>query len=187
MTKEEKKDWMNRCRDNEKKRLKKNPELKIIKARKNKEWRNANKEKIVKSQKKWRANNPGYSYKQHKKRATKDPAYRALHNQRTAFRKRMKLVKKGGSNSFSQTLGCSTKEFRHHMESQFDKHMSWDNYGSYWHVDHILPCASFDHTEPEQVKKCWHWSNLQPMEAAENIAKSDQIVETQPQLLLDYV
>jgi len=49
--------------------------------------------------------------------------------------------------------------------------MSWDNYGSYWHIDHIRPCASFDLTDPEQQKDCFDFTNLQPLEAKENIRK----------------
>lgn len=52
--------------------------------------------------------------------------------------------------------------------------MSWENYGSYWHVDHKIPCAKYDLTDPNQQKACFHFSNLQPLEASENIRKSDK-------------
>lgn len=54
--------------------------------------------------------------------------------------------------------------------------MIWSNYGSYWHVDHIIPCSSFDLTNPEEQKKCFHFTNLQPLTAVDNMRKSSKIV-----------
>jgi hypothetical protein len=52
--------------------------------------------------------------------------------------------------------------------------MTWDNYGPVWHVDHKRPCASFDFSDPVQQRLCWHWTNLQPLFAAENLSKGDK-------------
>ena len=55
--------------------------------------------------------------------------------------------------------------------------MSWENYGSYWHVDHVQPCARFDFSNDEHRRKCFNWVNLAPLEAVENLKKSDSINE----------
>ena len=99
----------------------------------------------------------------------------------------MKTTRRGGAMIRSSVIGCTTKELARHLESKFTQGMSWDNYGTYWHVDHILPCASFDHTDDGQVKQCWHWTNLQPLEASRNITKSDSITEPQMSLTMEYV
>ena len=57
----------------------------------------------------------------------------------------------------------------------FDEHMSFDNYGSYWDIDHVLPCSSFDLTDPIDVETCFHWSNLAPLEHIANIKKGSKI------------
>lgn len=75
--------------------------------------------------------------------------------------------------------GASIEVVKEHLERQFKKGMSWENRGE-WHVDHIRPCASFDLTDPEQQKQCFHYTNLQPLWAAENISKSDRWEPTQP-------
>jgi len=80
------------------------------------------------------------------------------------------------SNSTSKLIGCSLKELKDHLESQFKEGMSWDNYGKNgWHIDHILPCALFDLTDPEQQRKCFHYTNLQPLWAADNLSKGAKI------------
>ena len=64
---------------------------------------------------------------------------------------------------------------REHLEQQFRPGMTWENHGVYgWHIDHIRPCASFDLTDPEQQRACFHYTNLQPLWAEENLRKSDR-------------
>ena len=100
------------------------------------------------------------------------------------FREIMNSTRRGGTNYLRDFIGCSSSTLRKHLESQFKNGMKWSNYGTKWHVDHILPVASFDHNDIEQVRKCWHYSNLRPLCAIENMEKSDTIVDCQPELLL---
>jgi hypothetical protein len=82
------------------------------------------------------------------------------------------------SQSTIQLLGCSVIQLKQHLESQFKPGMTWDNYGYYgWHVDHILPCASFDLSKPEEQRKCFNYTNLQPLWMKENLEKSDKMLE----------
>ena len=77
----------------------------------------------------------------------------------------------------AELLGCTVKEAREHIEKQFKEGMTWENYGhNTWHIDHIMPCASFDLTDPEQQKKCFHYTNLQPLWAHENMSKGAKIL-----------
>jgi len=68
-------------------------------------------------------------------------------------------------------LGCSIEFLKTHLEKQFDKNMSWNNYGSYWEIDHIKPCYCFDLRELEEQKKCFNYKNLQPLEISKNRSK----------------
>ena len=54
--------------------------------------------------------------------------------------------------------------------------MSWENYGQ-WHVDHIIPCCTFNLTDESQLKKCFNYKNLQPLWAKDNLIKSKKLLE----------
>ncbi len=71
-----------------------------------------------------------------------------------------------------ELLGCAIDKVVKHIEAQFEEGMAWDNYGYYsWHIDHIKPCDAFDLTDPAQRAECFHYTNLQPLWAEDNLAK----------------
>lgn len=76
----------------------------------------------------------------------------------------------------SKYLGCSIGFFKDWIEYQFDEFMTWENHGSYWHFDHVTPCASFDLTNDDEILKCYNWKNYRPLEANENLEKSDTVI-----------
>ena len=85
----------------------------------------------------------------------------------------LRNVVKGRATKAAKTdelLGCSRHEFMQHLETLFLPGMSWDNRAK-WHIDHIRPCASFDLTDPAQQRLCFHYTNLQPLWAADNLRK----------------
>ena len=74
----------------------------------------------------------------------------------------------------SDLLGCSPVDLRHHIESQFDEGMSWDNYGhglGKWHLDHIRPVCTFNMMDTGQQRACFHYTNLRPLWAGPNLAR----------------
>jgi len=101
-----------------------------------------------------------------------DPIFKIIKYQRI----RMRQVLKGESKCKStiELLGCSAEYCWNHLEQQFKPGMTKDNYGL-WHVDHITPCISFDLNDPEQQKICFHYTNLQPLWAIDNIKKGAKL------------
>lgn len=91
---------------------------------------------------------------------------------RLRTRIRIALKHSGVKKSVSMTslLGCTIEFLKGWLESQFKTGMSWQNHGE-WHIDHKRPCASFNLTDLEQQKICFHYTNLQPLWALENIRK----------------
>jgi len=85
------------------------------------------------------------------------------------------VVKQGltkGGSTFEH-LPYTPLELKEHIENQFNEHMSWDNYGDYWHLDHIVPQAAliYDSLTHPNFQKCWALNNLQPLEKTENLSK----------------
>jgi len=101
-----------------------------------------------------------------------DVDFKVLHGLRCRMKNAIKKQYGAKALKTMELLGCSIEECRKHLESQFAIGMSWDNHGD-WHIDHIKPCASFDLTDPEQQKQCFHYTNLQPLWAEDNLKKSD--------------
>jgi hypothetical protein len=83
-------------------------------------------------------------------------------------------------NAWSRDLiGCDISWLKEWLELHFREGMTWQNYGRIWHIDHIRPCAVFDLTKVEEQEKCFHWTNLQPLFAKENIKKGAKIIGRQ--------
>jgi hypothetical protein len=103
-----------------------------------------------------------------------DPAYRLKEGMAQAIRTTLKRDK---DNKPTFALLPYTKEqLKEHIQNQFDANMSWDNYGSYWHLDHIIPqdALQYDSFDHPNFLKCWSLDNLRPLEAKKNIRKSNK-------------
>jgi hypothetical protein len=124
----------------------------------NKTWQKNNKDKYDRSRLEWTKN----------KRAT--PEGRIEYSLRTRMYKFLKNNIKYGSTL--DLVGCSYEFLRGYIESKFIEGMNWDNYGKYgWHIDHIKPCSLFDLLKEEDQKVCFHYTNLQPLWAKDNLSK----------------
>lgn len=143
------------------------------------DYRNQHPERVVKSRQEWNARNAEYLKKRPKLRAEehaayckdryhRDPEYRLTVNYRTRINRALEANWKSGSTL--ELLGCSISQLREHLQKQFQPGMSWENKGV-WHIDHIRPCVSFDLADPTQQKTCFHYTNLQPLWAIDNLIK----------------
>jgi len=122
----------------------------------------------------------GKYYLRNKKHLIKKIAIYATHKRKTDvnwrlrlnLRNRVYLVLKGYSKSAHtmELIGCTIDELWVHLESKFQPWMTRENYGL-WHVDHIKACAKFNLADPAQQRICFHWSNLQPLWAHDNLSK----------------
>lgn len=93
------------------------------------------------------------------------------------LRSRINHFVKSRTKTTTQLLGCSHEELKFHLESKFQLGMTWENYGrTGWHIDHIRPLSSFILSNPEELEKACHYTNLQPLWAKDNILKSNKVV-----------
>jgi hypothetical protein len=95
---------------------------------------------------------------------------------RASMKNRLKaLFFRKGDTRTAEILGMPLKDFKLYIETQFRDGMSWDNYGSLWDIDHIIPCRAFDHTLKEHVMRCWNYRNLRPELKTVNYSKNDRM------------
>lgn len=112
----------------------------------------------------------------HRRKLIKNPAYRMEKNLRTRIWWAMRATKCKSEN-VKALLGCSVEEFKQHIEKQFQLDWTWDNWGVLWEIDHIRPCASFDLTDLNQRRKCFHFSNQRPLSVFDNRSKGSKTGE----------
>ena len=149
----------------------KNPDYQAKWRQKNPDYQAEWKQKNPDYRADWRRKNPKYMSEYIMRRYHTDPAFRMLKIMRSRIYAALKAHGAAKRSRTVEYIGCTPDELRAHLEKQFTGDMSWSNHGQLWHVDHIRPCASYDHTDDAQVRKCHHYSNLQPMLGPENLSK----------------
>jgi len=106
-----------------------------------------------------------------RKQYKNNPAYRIANTCRAKIHTSLRRQKVNKSNRSLTLLGCSWKFFKSFLEAQFENGMTWDNYGSYWNIDHRIPVSSFDLKISENQAKAFHYSNCKPMVSVQNFSK----------------
>ena len=117
-------------------------------------------------------------YQRHKqKRVAWEYQYRRTNINRkvsVSLRNRLNAVLRGNikSSSVLILLGCHLNEFKIHFESKFTEGMTWNHFlAGKIHIDHIRPCIDFDLSKSDQQNLCFHYTNLQPLWARDNLKK----------------
>lgn len=118
--------------------------------------------------KKWRDENKDKKLEYMRERL-KIPQWRIALRCRTRIRRALKNIPK--TNKTQDLIGCSWQELVNHLENTKVPGKDYTNA----HIDHIKPCASFDLTDPEQQKECFHYTNLQFLPAIENLQKGSKL------------
>lgn len=113
-----------------------------------------------------------YATAEYERRYGKDTNYTLRRKLRCTVVKRLKQQDARKTASTFDLIGCSIDELKLHLQKQFQPGMHWNNYGYRgWHIDHRIPLSSFDLLDPAQQKLAFSYQNLQPLWAAENMAK----------------
>lgn len=139
-----------------------------------KTYYNENKEKLIQKSRNWNLNNSEKYY-------TNKKNYRNKHKDEIDFRIkenlgcRLRTLIKKNNFKFIDFLACDLNYLKQWLEFNFKANMTWENYGVFWHIDHITPCAYYKNKSIEEQYSCWNWKNLAPLEAKENASKSNKI------------
>jgi len=107
----------------------------------------------------------------HKERRKTDMNYKMS----ILLRSRLQKFCRGNYSSIQNLVGCSIQNFRYWIEYNFNHKMNWNNHGTIWHIDHVLPCSKFDLTNDDEMKICSNWKNLRPLLTEKNLAKNNKL------------
>jgi hypothetical protein len=152
------------------------------------DWYRENKEHVAEYQRRYKQSNRelvrARDRRRHGWRRRNDPRYVIDH--RMARILSHSLGKEKAGRSWGTLLGFGVEELMAHLETQFVDGMTWENRGL-WHIDHIIPRASFGYlrTHDPAFSVCWSIWNLRPLWGADNQRKSCSlpgIVEVPEQL-----
>lgn len=125
----------------------------------------------LKRKKTYRENNKdkikNYSHNYRISKYNNDSLYISIRKIRNLIYNYLKTQNNKTNTKSYQIIGCTSNQFKSHLESLFEPWMNWDNYGKYngqpnygWDIDHIIPTSSAK-TE-EDIIKLNHYSNLRP-------------------------
>jgi hypothetical protein len=126
-----------------------------------KKWYEDNKEYVISYQKDYEQKNKTKILEHRKNRYKTDVCYRFRKNFSREIHRKIK-----NRSSIIKNIGYTFKELAIHLEKQFDSNMTWENYATYWEIDHVIPQSDLPYMsyDDENFKKCWALSNLRPLE-----------------------
>jgi len=109
-----------------------------------------------------------------KEKRLNDINYRIATNSRNRIKKLLKNINTSNISSI-KLLGCKQDFLIDWLKYNLKNDMTFENYGSYWHIDHVIPCKYFNLENDNELKKCFSWVNLQPLKASVNLSKQAKI------------
>lgn len=128
----------------------------IIKAQKRR-YRLKHKDRLTKQKLAWKCH----------KRQT-DPLFKIKENCRNRIWYLVKTGFKKNKHTI-ELLGCDWLQFKTYLECKFKPGMSWDNYGTIWDIDHVIPLASAK--DDKSLESLFHYTNCQPLWQTTAIAR----------------
>ena len=140
-------------------------------AARHEKYRNEHREEMRERTKEYRRTHKAQRNEFRKQKRKTDIEYKIKCNLRYRIWSAVKNNKK--CESTEKLIGCSIKDLKNYLKARFVKNMTFDNYGK-WHIDHIKPCDSFDLSKESEQRKCFHYSNLQPLWELDNLKKSNK-------------
>lgn len=145
------------------------------------EYRARNRESLLESKREWHRENKERIRVRRtnycRQRRINEPEYRLYLRVSCLVRASLRGKKKG--RRLEELLGYTISELANHLQTKFHSGMSWENAGK-WHIDHIVPLSHFQIAGEDDpaFRKAWALGNLQPLWAADNLAKGARMPVT---------
>ena len=99
------------------------------------------------------------------------------------------ILERNGSQFYAPYFGLDIENYRKWIELQFTEGLNWDNFGTAWQFDHIVPVAYFDFANKQDLVLCWNFVNIRVERLESNKPSGNRIdllaVKSYFQALLD--
>lgn len=135
-------------------------------------YHNKNKEIIREYTKNWFQENKEHINEYNRNKYKNDPIFKLKLILRNTIKNQLKLKDGFKPDKTLNILGCPLEEFRNYIGKQFYPEMNWGNHGIVWEIDHIKECFRFDLSKEEEVRECFHYTNMRPLFSTTEIAQS---------------
>ena len=147
---------------------------------KSKTWVNNNKKRMQQLQSNHYQNNKEKINAKYVKRYNSDHFFKIKVNLKSRLNGVLKKNKIPKNDRTMDYIGCNIEYIIEWFKFCFDDEMTMKNHGTYWHIDHVIPIATFDlESDDDEVKSCFSWYNLTPMIGKENMEKKAKIDRSQ--------
>ncbi|PCI28788.1 hypothetical protein COB55_03435 [Candidatus Wolfebacteria bacterium] len=166
-------DNVDKLKEKSKKHYKEHKEESSIKSA---EYYQKNKERIKENVREYNRNNRDKINFRRRELRKNDSLFNLREAIGRMVRKTLKLIgtmKKGKSVDY---VGYTPEQLMLRLEMNFTKYMNWDNYGTYWEIDHIISIDYFLKKGQKNPKIINALSNLQPLTCDENRSKGNKLI-----------
>jgi 5-methylcytosine-specific restriction endonuclease McrA len=135
-------------------------------------WSEAHEDELIAKRKFYYEENKEkiFSYIYNKRKT--DPTYKLRYTLRLRMYEALHRKSWRKNASSEKLFGADIETVKEYIEKQFKEGMSWENHGE-WHIDHIIPLSTAK--TKEEMYKLFHYTNLQPLWAVENLKKYNKI------------
>src|ERR1043165_1347852 len=114
-----------------------------------------------------------YNHAYSKARMQTDPEFKLLKSMRGRLWEALKGKSK--SKTTQQLIGVDIEIFTKWIDFQLEEGMTMKNYGTIWHIDHVIPLASFNLLDEDELQKAMNWKNIRPLTPVRNMQKSNKV------------
>ena len=91
---------------------------------------------------------------------TANSAYKFKEKRKWQIALRRYILQNNQTSSYAPYFGIDIQGFRNWIELQFTQGLNWENFGSEWQFDHVVPVAFFDFNQDKDLYLCWNFINI---------------------------
>jgi hypothetical protein len=133
-----------------------NPEIR-------KQWQEDNKEHFARLQANNHQKNKSKICEKYKERYASDKCFKIRGQMKAELSNVIKKIK-----STENYMGEKFERVAEWLEYNFTDEMNWENHGSFWDIDHVIPICKWDSKNDGHIEMCFNWKNLSPLQCAKN-------------------